>query len=198
MAINIIEQLTQNLGLPALKKVDPNTQQVELKITKENEHKLVQAIVPTVVAGLYDCVRSEEGLDFLAGSGTTMDWLVLLFAKNATEVKNRLVNYSDNTPEAVQTHFNMVAAEAVKIIRAAAKETDRRISIRNIATGQRDIFLPYLPAALNIGSMLEDNTMDDRTNKMKGPVSSFMHKIETLLTGQESKEEANKTRNDKM
>ena len=117
---------------------------------------------------------------------------------NAMEVKNKLINYSDNTPEAVQTHFNMVAAEAVKIIRAAAKETDRRISIRNIATAQRDIFLPYLPAALNIGSMLEDNTMDDRTNKMKGPVSSFMHKIETLLTGQESKEEANKTRNDKM
>ena len=198
MPINIIEELIKNLGLPVLNKVDPNTQQVEITVKGEKEHRLVQAIVPTVVAGLYDCSRSEEGLDFLTANSSSRDYLLLFFGKNAPEVKERLVTYSDNTSDAVQTHFNMITAEAVKIIRAAATGTDRRLAIRNIAAAQRAIFLTYLPAALKVGSLLEDNTMDDRTNKMEGPVSSFMHKIETLLTGQESKEAANKTRNDKM
>ena len=198
MSINILEQLIKNVSMPALIKVDPNTQEVKPIADNEKENKLMQAIVPTAVAGVYDCARSEEGLDFLAGTSTTTDWLNLLFAKNAPEVRERLATYADNTTYAVQTHFNSVAAEAVQILRNAATENDRRISIRNIAGAQRDLFLPYLPAELRIGKLLDDNTMDDRTNKMEGPVSSFMHKIETMLTGQESKEDANKKRDEKM
>ncbi len=198
MSINILEELRKNVGLPTLIKVDPNTQAVKVTSDEEKENRLMQAIVPTVVAGLYDCARSEEGLDFLASTASTPDWLTLLFAKNAPEVKEKLVIYSDNSSDAVQTHFNSVAAEGTKILRTAASENDRRVSIRNIAGAQRDWFLPYLPAELRIGKLLEDNTLDDRTNKMEGPVSSFMHKIETLLTGQESTEDANKKRNEKM
>ena len=198
MSINILEELVKNVGMPPLIKVDPNTQEVKPTSEKEKENKLMQAIVPTVVAGLYDCARSEEGLNFLAGTSSTPDWLTLLFAKNAAEVKQKLALYSDNSEDAVQTHFNSTAAEATKILRAASSENDRKTSIRNIAGAQRDWFLPYLPATLQIGKLLEDNTMDDRTNKMQGPVSTFMHKIETLLTGQESKEDANNTRNAKM
>ena len=198
MSVNILEELRKNVGMQPLIKVDPNTQEVKITSDKEKENKLMQAIVPSVVAGLYDCARSEEGLNFLAGTASTPDWLTLLFGKNAPEVKLRLANYSNNTEDAVQTHFNSVAAEGTKILRANAGDSDRKVSIRNIAGAQRDWFLPYLPAELQIGKLLEDNTMDDRTNKMEGPVSSFMHKIETLLTGQESKEEANKKRNEKM
>lgn len=198
MAINILEQLTKNVGMQPLIKVDPNTQEVKVTSDSEKENKLMQAIVPTVVAGLYDCARSEAGLDFLTGSSSTPDWLALLFAKNAPEVKQRLANYSNNTEDAVQTHFNSVAAEGTKILRTHASENDRKVSIRNIAGAQRDWFLPYLPAELRIGKLLDDNTMDDRTNKMEGPVSTMMHKIETILTGQESKEEANKKRDEKM
>ena len=198
MSINILEELRKNVGMPPLKKVDPNTQEVKLTSDKEKENKLMQAIMPTVVAGMYDCARSEEGLDFLAGNSSTPDWLTLLFEKNAAEVKERLAHYSNNTIYAVQTHFNSVATEAVKILRSAANEKDRRVSIRNIAGAQRDWFLPYLPAELRIGKLLDDNTMDDRTNKMEGPVSTFMHKIETMITGQESVEDANKKRDEKM
>ncbi len=198
MSINILEELRKNVGMPPLIKVDPNTQEVKITSDKEKENKLMQAIVPTAVAGIYDCARSEEGLDFLAGASTTPDWLTLLFGKNAPEVKERLATYSDNTSYSVQTHFNSVATEAVKILRNAATENDRRVSIRNIAGTQRDWFLPYLPAELHIGKLLDDNTMDDRTNKMEGPVSTFMHKIETMLTGQESKEDANRKRDEKM
>ena len=198
MSVNILEELRKNVGMQALIKVDPNTQAVKVTSDDEKENRLMQAIVPAVVAGLYDCARSEEGLDFLAGTASTPDWLTLLFANNAPEVKERLVAYSDNSGDAVQTHFNSVAAEGAKILRTEASENDRRVSIREIAGAQRDLFLPYLPAELHIGKLLGDETMDDRTNKMVGPVSSFMHKIETLLTGQESKEDANRERDEKM
>ncbi len=198
MAINILEEIIKNLGLPALKKVDPNTQTVLIKEDQLKEHRLMQGIAPAAVAGLYDCVRSEEGLNFLTGNKSSLDWLQLFFTKNAPEVKERLALYSDNSKDAVQTHFNAVAAEAVKILRNAASEIDRRFSIRNIVGNQRDFFLLYLPAELKIGSLLEDTTLDDRTNKMEGPVSSLMHKIEKMVTGQESQEDANRKRDEKM
>ena len=42
----------------------------------------------------------------------------------------------------------------------------------------RHIILSHLPGAIEIGSILNDNTLDDRTNKMNGPVSGIMHSIE--------------------
>lgn len=198
MSINILEELRKSLGFPELKKVDPNTQAVKINTDKEKEHRLMQAIAPAAVAGLYDCVRSEVGLDFLAGNKSTPDWLELFFGNNAPEVKNRLALYSDNSLDAIQTHFNAVASEAVKILRNAATEAEHRNSIRDIMGTQRDLFLPYLPAELKIGILLEDTTLDDRTNKMEGPVSTLMHKIETMITGQESKEDANRKRDEKM
>jgi hypothetical protein len=34
-----------------------------------------------------------------------------------------------------------------------------------------------------MGDVLNDGGMDDRTNKMEGPVSNLMHKIENKLGG---------------
>lgn len=198
MSVNLLEELRKSLNLPPVKKVDPNTQEVEVKTDQEKEHKLIQAIAPSAVAGIYDAARSEEGLDFLAGTSSSPDWLSLLFGNNSNEVKSRIAAYTNNSEDSVQTHFNSVAAEAVKILRANATGDDKRISVRDIAGSQRDLFLPYLPAELRIGTLLEDNTMDDRMNKMEGPVSSLMHKVETIFTGQESQEDANKKRDEKM
>lgn len=198
MAINLLETVRKNLGIPELKKVDPNTQQVELKTNEEKESRLTQSLVPVALAGIYDCARSEEGLDYLAGGSSHPDWISLLFGKTAPEMKARLANYSGTTEAFVQTHFNMVAAETVKVLRENATGDDRRTAIRSLAGSQRDLILPYLPAELKTGILLDDDTMDDRTNKMQGPVSTFMHKIETALTGQESKEDANRKRDEKM
>lgn len=198
MAVNILEELLKKFNLSALKKVDPNTQKVEVKTDEEREHKLIQALAPAAVAGIYDAARSEEGLSFLAGTAGSPDWLSLLFGNNAPEVKQRIADYTSNSTDAVQTHFNSVAAEAVNILRTNATGDDKKISVRDLVGSQRDWFLPFLPAELKIGSLLEDNTMDDRMNKMEGPVSSFMHKVETVFTGQESKEAADSKRDKNM
>ena len=198
MAINILEELVKKMNLPALKKVDPNTQQVEVKTDEEREHKLMQAIAPAAVAGIYDAARSEEGLSYLAGSAVSQDWLALLFGNNAPGVKQRIADYTHNSPNDVQIHFNTIATIAVEILRMNTSGDDNKVSVRDLAGSQRDWFLPYLPAELKIGSSLEDDTMDDRMNKMEGPVSSLMHKVETMFTGQESKESADRERDKNM
>jgi hypothetical protein len=39
-----------------------------------------------------------------------------------------------------------------------------------------------------MGYLLGDESMDDRTNKMEGPISSFMHTIEDKFSGGSKKE----------
>jgi hypothetical protein len=34
-----------------------------------------------------------------------------------------------------------------------------------------------------MGDIVGDESLDDKTNKMEGPVSSLMHKIETSFSG---------------
>ena len=57
---------------------------------------------------------------------------------------------------------------------------------------QRNNILPYLPAALQTGKLLNENTLDDRTNKMKGPVSNFVHSIESMLSGADKADKEDK------
>jgi hypothetical protein len=197
MSLNLLEQLRKNLDVPELKKVDPNTQEVKTNTDKEKEYRLMQAILPAVVAGVYDCARSAPGLEFLAGNSTSPDYISLLFGVNAPEVQKNMEVYTGNSADSIRTHFNSVAAEAVKILRDTATGADRQVSIRNTMGTQRKLFLPYLPAELRVGSLLNDEAMDDRMNKMGGPVSGFMHRVENVF-GRESREEANKKRDAKM
>ena len=47
---------------------------------------------------------------------------------------------------------------------------------------QRHNILVYLPAALYMGDVLNDEGLDDKTNKMEGPVSNLMHRIENSFS----------------
>ena len=71
----------------------------------------------------------------------------------------------------------MIYAEGESTARCSAKK------IKTFMGNHRHNILVYLPAALQAGYLLDDNAIDDRTNKMEGPVSSFMHSIENKLAG---------------
>ena len=46
MANNLVETIQKNLGLPALQKVDPNSQEVKEKMLHSSQEKLAQAAIP--------------------------------------------------------------------------------------------------------------------------------------------------------
>ena len=76
-----------------------------------------------------------------------------------------------------------IAREAVIIIHEGPGENPSAEKIRNYMSSQRHHILVYLPPALKMGDLLNDNTMDDRTNKMEGPISNLMHGIENKFSG---------------
>ena len=47
---------------------------------------------------------------------------------------------------------------------------------------QRHGILVHLPAAMQMGDVLNEESLDDRTNKMEGPISNFMHAIENKFS----------------
>jgi hypothetical protein len=73
-----------------------------------------------------------------------------------------------------------IASEAVRIARDFVKTPDSE-KLRSFMNSQRHSILSHLPASMKMGDVLNEETFDDRTNKMEGPVSSFLHRIEDIL-----------------
>lgn len=73
--------------------------------------------------------------------------------------------------------MKQTAQSAVNILNEDLPNQDGK-SIKKYFTRQRNNILQHLPADIKIGNILNDNTLDDRTNKMAGPLSGLMHTIE--------------------
>ncbi|RYY59493.1 MAG: hypothetical protein EOO05_13075 [Chitinophagaceae bacterium] len=187
MANNIIDIIQQNLGLPALTKVDPNIQEAKDKHSSSSGEKLAQAAIPTVVAGIYRLTRTDEGCAEVQGDNSSQDWLTAIFGDKTSEVVEKVAHYANVPRDDARPQMEKIAAEAIQVIRKeqSGKTGDAK-SLRDYMSHERHNILVYLPAAMQIGDLLNDNSMDDRTNKMEGPVSNLMHKIENALARGES------------
>ncbi len=177
MATNILETIQQNLQYPELKKIDPNTQDVDEKEPATVVGHLGQAAIPAVLTGLYKLSRNKEGAEQIlaAGSGYSLD---MLFGENTDRVVENVAHYGGVSVNQAESHMENISDEAIKLIKQAAGNDNDPGHLMTYLHDQRHNILVYLPAYLNLGEMLKDNTLDDRTNKMEGPVSSLMHKIE--------------------
>jgi hypothetical protein len=189
MAINIITKLQQNLGYPELKKIDPNTQEAKLEGGNLDEQRMGQAVVPAVTAGLYQLSKTDEGVRAIAGEENVVDWNETIFGNHADQIIKNVAAYASSSSTVASDRLNKAGFEAIKIIREQIKPTPHHEDLKVFINNQRDHILPYLPAALHLGDLLENPNMDDRTNKMQGPVSSVMHKIEKAMGGHETKED---------
>jgi hypothetical protein len=186
MANNLVETIQKNLGLPALQKVDPNSQEIKEKTLHSSQEKLAQAAIPAVLAALYKFTRTDEGCTaIISDSG---DWLGTVFEGKEKSAVDKVARYADVTGEEAESLMENIADESVNTIK---KSTGPKLSVDGIRTfmnDQRHHILVYLPASMKMGDVLNDEALDDRTNKMEGPVSGFMHKIENMLSkGDESK-----------
>ncbi|MDB5202284.1 MAG: hypothetical protein JWQ27_1693 [Ferruginibacter sp.] len=188
MAINLLKFVQEKLGLGDIKKVDPNTQQVNTDDETVREHRLTHATLTGVLTGLYNLARSEEGLHSIATMNGNFP--TQIFAGKAPEVLARIGDYANRPEDVVRSRFDKISAESLAVIREQTAGPDETKKIRELVSSQRDFILPYLPAELQLGQLLDDNTLDDRTNKMEGPVSSLINKIAKGFSGSETPEEA--------
>ncbi len=192
MSINLLATVQEKMGLSAVKKINPNTQSVTTDNKEDGEDALSQACLTSALVGIYNLSRSEEGLKAIGGESISSNWAAIIFGDNKNEVIKNIVAYSSSDEGTVTDKVNTIAAEAIKLVRENIPADNREKEIHNLIMAQRGFILPYLPASLGLGKLLDDNTLDDATNKMKGPLSSLMHKIEKGFSGSETAEEANR------
>jgi hypothetical protein len=88
--------------------------------------------------------------------------------------------------------MNAIANEAVHVVKANLPADAGIKEVKDFFSNQRNDILLYLPAGLKMGELLHDNTLDDDTNKMEGPISSLIKSIGSAfsnpVTGEEMKE----------
>ncbi len=192
MAINLLEKVQQILGYPELQKIDPNTQKMVVDNTTPDEDKFSQAAIPAVLTGLYKYVQTDEGAADFLQSGNDTNWMNKIFDENKKEAVQKIAAYAKQSNEDPKTKMNAIATEAVKIAKENMPVDAAVKDVKTFFNEQKKYILLYLPAALNMGELLHENALDDRTNKMEGPVSSLIQNIGGAFsasdTGDEKKE----------
>jgi hypothetical protein len=188
MSTILLETIQKNLGYPELTKIDPNTQVVKKEETGVQPRHFSQAAIPTVLLGLYKYCGTEQGSEDILTGDLSKDWLDLFFTDKKNEVIAKVASYASKPEGEVGPAMDKIADEAIKIIREETPDKASFKDVKSFVSQQRSNILVYLPPVLQISSVIDDNTLDDRTNKMEGPVSSSMHFFEKLFSGSTTEE----------
>jgi hypothetical protein len=191
MAINLVDVIQQNLGMPALQKIDPNTQEVKRPENVSAADYLGQAAIPAVLLGLYKFSGNKEGNAAIVNGSLSNNLLERIFGDRREQVVQRVAEYTGNTYEYTAENMELIAGEAIQVINKNIPTQTSDDAVRTFLIDQRNNILLYVPAELQIGKALHDNTIDDRTNKMEGPMSSHMHWLEKFFPSTDRKKEEN-------
>ena len=108
------------------------------------------------------------------------NWLGTIYSGKESDAVQQVADYAGISVDEAQRQMENIAQEAVKIVRDVVKTPDAE-KLRSFMNSQRHSILSHLPATMKMGDILNEETFDDRTNKMEGPVSSFLHKIEDII-----------------
>jgi hypothetical protein len=174
--MNIIETIQKNLGFETLKKIDPNTQETKGADTAMGNTAIAQAGIPAILIGIYN--KLEEIPDINALDSTQGSLMESIFGKSSGTVVQQIDNYSKFRDKHSEQQLEHIAQESIRVVKGSIGEKTDEISVRNFVAKNKPDTLLYLPPSLDLGSILKNNNMDDRTAKMEGPVSSFMRNVE--------------------
>lgn len=188
MATNLVETIQKNLGYPPLQKIDPNIQETKESTPRNSSERLAQAAIPAILTGYYKFTRTDEGCERLLGNPGPDGWLKTIFETRERAAVDKVALYAGVDAAEAEDAMRKIADEAHRVILSAVHQPPTCNGVREYVAGQRHNILVHLPAAMQMGDVLEDEALDDRTNKMEGPVSGFMHKIESIFSkGDDSK-----------
>ncbi len=190
MSVNLLELVQVKMGYPPLHKIDPSTQELIMPDGTSDEQHFSQAAITSVLTGLYVFSRTDENAEKMLHQADAAAWVNTIFTDTANEVVEKVVAYSSSTKENASTKMNSIANSAVEIMKENLSDIATAHDVKEFFTAQRNDILSYLPPALHMGVLLQDNTLDDQIHKMEGPISSLMHAIGGSFSDGEVKDEA--------
>lgn len=183
MTVNLVESIQQNLGYPPLKKIDANTQEVKEQSAKQSvmPESFAQAAIPATLTGLFLMVHTKEGISKVR-TNTSADWMETIFGDHSEEAVQKVATYASTDPGVTRREMEKIAAEAVRIVNENTAKSENNEEVKLYFVNQRNTILSFLPASLKMGDLLRNDALDDRTNKMHGPMSDHMHWLEKLFS----------------
>ena len=179
MAIDIIQQIKNHLGnASSIPKIDPNTQE-PIKQEKLNP-EVESAAIPVVLIGFYKNTRNADDAGKLIKEDSA-NTINTLFKEHTEQVTNAVGEYSKTTPDDAKNTMERIVTAIKKVLADNVKDVNGT-SVMNFFSDQRSNILKHLPVELHAGELLNDPAIDDRTNKMEGPMSGMMHSIEKIFS----------------
>jgi len=179
MVTDLVDAIQKNLGYPPLERVDPNSQEIKGAKKMSPAQKLPQAAIPAVLAAMIKYSDGTDGVNLLT-LNENRNWLGTFYSGKESEAVKKVADYAGVGADEAQRNMEDISNEAVRLVKDSVKNADAE-KLRSYMNSQRHTILSHLPAVLKIGDILNEETFDDRTNKMEGPVSSFLHKIENRI-----------------
>ncbi len=189
MSIHLIETVQQNLGYSPLKKIDPNTQEVVTEKTSTVAHRFGQAAIPSILTAFYKYIQLDEGAESFLTDKYKNQWVNEIFGENNEAAIASIIAYKQDLNEDAVLKLNDIADEVVSVVLQQLAPVADFKSLRMFFRDQRNNILLYLPAELNMGELLNDETLDDKTNKMEGPISSLVRSIGSAFSTPVTQEE---------
>lgn len=178
--MNIIETVQKNLGFMTLNKIDPNTQEVADQEAVIGNNALAQAGIPAVLLGIYNNLEQNPDLSFLnTEEGKKLE---RIFGKSVVDVIKKITDYSKIPDKHSLQELEHIATESMRVVKEKIGEGASQNAIRHFVARNRKDTLLYLPPSLDLGTILQNNNLDDRTGKMEGPISNLTHKLEKMFS----------------
>jgi hypothetical protein len=174
--MNIIETIQKNLGFDSLNKIYPNTQQTTGGYAAMGNSAIAQAGIPAILIGIYN--KLEENPDINALGSEQGKLLENIFGKSTDMVVMQIDNYSKFKDKHSAQQLEHIASESLRVVKENLGDKLNENSIRNFIAKNKPDTLLYLPPSLELGTILKNNNLDDRTGKMEGPISTFMRNVE--------------------
>ncbi len=189
MTINLLQEVQQKLGYPDLCKIDPNTQKIILDDSRTTvPDRFSQAVLPATLVALYTYGSTAEGAESILHGDVSGPWAQSLFADNREPAIRKIAAYAGHSFGEVADAMNKITQEAIRIIREKLPATADIADVQGLLADAKTEILVYLPPDLQVGELLADSTLDDRTHKMEGPVSSLMNAIGASFSGADTDE----------
>jgi hypothetical protein len=185
MSTSLIEFIQKKMEFPPLQKVDPVDHEVKHEVERTMREKLAQAAIPAVLASLYKFTKSEKGREKILANKAEQNWLYTLLEDKELVAVDKVAHYAGVSKDIAEENMLMIALEAIHALRESIGSNPTHEAVTRYMGDQRHSILIYLPASMQLGSLLNDDSLDDRTNKMEGPISNFMHSIENKFSGNE-------------
>ncbi len=183
--MNIIETIQKNLGFSALEKIDPNTQEPAGGENVIGNSALAQAGIPACLLGIYNRLESDPDISFLniEQKGNILE---NIFGKSTELVIKRISDNSKIVDKHSVQELEHMAIESMRVVKNQIGENANANTIRKFVSRNKPDILFYLPPSLELGTILKNNNLDDRTGKMEGPISSLMHSVEKTFNSTSS------------